>query len=57
MNKKLKEILTSRRMWGSALGLIATALIIAFPNANPLIEAGCTVVASALGIVSFTFPK
>jgi len=55
MNKE--KFWESRRVWGAGLTLVATALIIAFPENVIIIAPIMTGLAGLLGLGSWTFPK
>ena len=58
LNKMKKEkFWESRRVWGAGLTLVATALIIAFPENVIIIAPIMTGLAGLLGLGSWTFPK
>ena len=54
---KTEPFWKSRRVWASALALIALCLVIAFPGQYDMVSYACMAITSALGITSFAMPK
>jgi hypothetical protein len=57
MEKNKEKVWQSRRVWASALTLLVTIGMVALPDQSELIVMGAGLLASALGITSWTFPK
>lgn len=57
MSIKFEKPWKSRRVWGAALSLLATAAVVALPEFSEVWIAIATAMAGVLGLSSWTFPK
>lgn len=58
MKKQIKEpFYKSRRIWAAGLTLVATAILVLAPEHSAMIESVALIIASILGLGSWTMPK